>query len=126
MKPRRRKKKDVSKPASTIGDEIIAGLREAIAYERGHRTGAAFKRAPISARSVDAMPAPTFTSKDVVAIRRRLGISQAVFARLLNVSSATERSWEQGLNTPGGPSSRLLQIATANPEALLAYVRRRE
>jgi putative transcriptional regulator len=103
----------------------MAGLREAIAFERGSRTGALFRSAPISARNVEAAPPPTFAPKQIAAIRRRLGLSQAVFARLLNVSPATARSWEQGVNTPGGPSSRLLQIAGANPEALLPYVRRR-
>ena len=107
----------------SAGAQIIQGLREAIAFERGTRTGARFVPAPISVRRADAAPAPDFSARDVASIRERLGVSQAVFARLLNVSPATTRAWEQGVNTPGGPASRLLQVAAADPEALLRYVR---
>lgn len=111
-------------PRSTpIGREIIAGLREALAFERGADTGARFRIAPISARRADAEPAPEFTARDVAAIRGKLGVSQTVFARLLNVSASTTRSWEQGINAPGGAASRLLQVARSDPDALLRYVR---
>ena len=107
----------------SVGEEIAAGLREAIAFERGKAAGAQFRAAPLSARSADAAPAPELSAHDVVSIRKRLGVSQAVFARLLNVSASTTRSWEQGINAPGGAASRLLQVAQSNPEALLRYVR---
>ena len=108
---------------ASAGQQIIAGLREALAFERGAKTGARFLPAPISARRADAAPAPQFSARDIVSIRERLGVSQTVFARLLNVSPSTTRAWEQGINTPGGPASRLLQVAAADPQALLRYVR---
>jgi putative transcriptional regulator len=45
-----------------------------------------------------------FAPVDVKAIRRRLGVSQAEFARLIGVSVATLRNWEQGRRRPEGPA----------------------
>lgn len=110
---------------SRSGEEILAGMREALALERGERSDAQFRPAAISARHADAAPAPKFSAKEVASIRKQLAVSQAVFARLLNVSASTTRSWEQGINAPGGAASRLLQVARLDPHALLKYVQKR-
>ncbi len=56
-------------------------------------------------------PAPKrYTSDDVIRIRRKLHVSQAVFAYLLNASESTIRKWEIGAKEPGGANCRLLQI----------------
>jgi putative transcriptional regulator len=51
-----------------------------------------------------------FTSKDVARIRKKLNVSQAVFAYLLNASESTVKKWEIGAKVPGGANCRLLQI----------------
>lgn len=53
-------------------------------------------------------------------LRERLGTSQAVFARLLNVSTTTEIKWETGRRKPSGAALRLLDIANKRPEILFA------
>jgi putative transcriptional regulator len=58
-------------------------------------------------------------AKDIVRIRKRLGVSQAIFARVLGVARDTEISWEQGRRTPSGSALRLLEIADRNPEYLV-------
>ena len=55
----------------------------------------------------------------IQSLRRRLGLSQADFARVLGVSKVTISHWEQGLRKPDGASARLLQIAERTPEAVL-------
>lgn len=55
----------------------------------------------------------------IQALRRRLGLTQADFARVLGVSKVTICHWEQGLRRPDGASARLLQIAERTPEAVL-------
>ena len=56
-------------------------------------------------------PAPKhYKSKDVVRIRTKLHVSQAVFAYLLNASESTVKKWEIGAKVPGGANCRLLQI----------------
>src|SRR5439155_26582757 len=61
-----------------------------------------------------------FAAVDVKAVRRRLGKSQAEFARMIGVSVATLRNWEQGRRRPEGPARALLRVAAANPEAVAA------
>jgi len=56
------------------------------------------------------------TGSEVLALRRRkLGVSQYVFARLLNVSPATVQAWEQGRNAVAGATLRLLRLAEKDP-----------
>jgi putative transcriptional regulator len=57
---------------------------------------------------------------EVRKIREQLNVSQAIFARLLNVPVVTEASWESGRRNPSGAAARLLQIAKTAPEVLLA------
>jgi putative transcriptional regulator len=52
----------------------------------------------------------SFTSKKVSAIRKKLNVSQPVFAHLLNVKTTTVQKWERGVNSPSGASSRLLEL----------------
>src|SRR5262249_13419334 len=46
------------------------------------------------------------------------GKSQAVFARLLNVSTRTIQSWEQGQRKPSQAALRLIQIFRQDPAGL--------
>jgi putative transcriptional regulator len=129
-KPARgRRKNTPAKLARTesrnIGDEIIDGLREAIAFERGEATGATFKPADIaivSSRHADAEAAPEYSAAQVARIRARLRLSQSLFGRVFNVSAETAKAWEQGKAPPSGSARRLLQIAERHPEVLLELV----
>ncbi len=49
------------------------------------------------------------------AMRRRLGISQQAFARLLGVRQQTVSDWETGLHAPQGASRRLLDLIAGDP-----------
>jgi putative transcriptional regulator len=53
-------------------------------------------------------------------LRESLNASQALFARLLNVSSNAVESWEQGLREPRQATLKLLHVARKNPGALLS------
>ena len=48
--------------------------------------------------------------REIVAIRQAARMSQAVFARLLDVSTGTLSKWERGQLKPRGPAGRLLHI----------------
>ena len=54
---------------------------------------------------------------DPRAVRERLGISQAAFARMFGVSVWTLRNWEQGRRRPEGPARALLRFIELDPEA---------
>lgn len=61
-----------------------------------------------------------FDPVDVKAIRARLKQSQTEFARMIGVSVATLRNWEQGRRRPEGPARALLRVAEQNPAAVAA------
>ncbi|MBN2495905.1 MAG: type II toxin-antitoxin system MqsA family antitoxin [Deltaproteobacteria bacterium] len=81
-----------------IGQEILDGIQE-IKAGGGKRTR--FE-----------MP------EDVIAIRKRLDLSQSAFAALLGVSKRTLQDWEQGRRKPRGPARALLRIVDQHPEIL--------
>lgn len=51
-----------------------------------------------------------WSQDDVLSLRRRLGLSQAAFARNLGVRQQTVSEWETGKYLPRGASARLLGI----------------
>jgi putative transcriptional regulator len=55
-----------------------------------------------------------------LSLEQALQLSQAVFARVLNVSVRTVQAWEQGLRQPSDAALKLLTIAKKRPEGLLA------
>jgi putative transcriptional regulator len=61
----------------------------------------------------------TYTPRDVRKIRNKLRKSQTEFARMIGVSVATLRNWEQGRREPHGPARALLKIAAENPAAVV-------
>jgi DNA-binding transcriptional regulator YiaG len=104
----------------TFGELLTEGLRQAVAIKQGRTKPARLRRYHVTARDADAVPPPVYDARRVRALRRRLKLSQSVFAAVLNVSPATVRSWEQGVRQPDGPSRRLLEIVEEHPEAVLA------
>lgn len=119
---KRTPKRSVS--AKSVGQEIIEGLKEAIAFERGllPNTRVDF----VTARAVHVAPPPAIESGNIVKIRAKMGLSQVVFARTLNVNPETVRSWEQGKGSPGGAALRLLEISRERPDILVAKIAARQ
>jgi putative transcriptional regulator len=59
------------------------------------------------------------TVEEFQALRSRLQISQADFARMLCVSVRTIQNWEQGRRSPAGPAAALLRIVEKEPQAAI-------
>lgn len=91
-----------------LGQELIFGLKEAAAYAHGA------KRLRKTTLEIPA-PARLWRKEQIASLRRCFGISQPVFASLLNVTASTVRAWEQGWNSPSGPARRLLEVAYLEP-----------
>ena len=53
---------------------------------------------------------------DVRAIRGRLGLSQAAFARRYGFNRRTVQDWEQGRRRPEGPARLLLTLIEREPK----------
>jgi putative transcriptional regulator len=67
--------------------------------------------------------ARVFWAPRVLAMRKTMGLSQRLFARLVGVSVKTLQNWEQGRRQPSGPAAVLLTVLVADPGAVLRAVR---
>lgn len=91
---------------SGVAREIAEGLLNAKAHIEGSDVGARVTRIDLPD------PAPGYRPNDVRRIRKRLGLTQAAFARLMNVSVKSIEGWEAGRKSPGPASRRILQLTT--------------
>ncbi|HEY2016553.1 MAG TPA: type II toxin-antitoxin system MqsA family antitoxin [Bryobacteraceae bacterium] len=89
----------------SVGQEVIASLKEAIAWAGGEDV-------PVRVTTVQV---PTI---DVRAVRRRLRLSQSEFAAKFGFQAATLKNWEQGRTRPDGPARVLLAVIASHPEAV--------
>ena len=53
------------------------------------------------------------SARDIQALREEAGVSQGVFARVLNVKPGLISQWERGERRPSGPSLKLLSLIKA-------------
>lgn len=88
--------------------------------KKGKKKNEAKASKALDLRSAELPPRPKpLKPADIRAIRNSLNASQALFARLLNVSSNAVESWEQGIREPRQATLKLLHIARKNPGVLL-------
>ncbi|NLE39641.1 MAG: helix-turn-helix domain-containing protein [Pirellulaceae bacterium] len=93
-----------------LAERLKAGLSEAIGFAQGELT----------LRTVQApTPPPAMHGKEVTRLRAKAGMSQAVFAKVLNVSTKTVQSWEQGDRKPSHAALRMLQLFRENPRFVI-------
>lgn len=74
-------------------------------------------------REFDALclpPVHPFSANDIKKLRKRIKVSQGVFAAYLNTSPSTIRQWEQGKKTPSGMSLKLLNLVEKKGLEVLA------
>src|SRR5438552_1871263 len=112
MKPVKKRRGRAGRGAvPSVGSRIISGLTELVeVLERGERLEDHFTVRHVR---VDLSP-PKFRPVDVRAVRKQLGVSQAVFARLLAVSIKTVQAWEQGAH-PTPMACRMLDMMRRDP-----------
>lgn len=80
--------------------ELIESMTEACEHAEG-------KPQPVRVHIVEV--------PDVRAIRRRLRMSQADFARVYRIPLATLKNWEQGRRQPDAPAAAYLQVIANRP-----------
>jgi len=83
------------------GDQLRSGLMDKAAYER------------ITVRLLGAKPLSTakpISSRQIRTMRERANLSQAAFARYLNITPGYVSQLERGTKTPKGPALALLNV----------------
>ena len=110
------KKNKVIREETTFGDEVLHGLDDfAESVKKGE---------PITIRDVSLEMEPRdYDAEDVKVTRQKLGVSQAVFARLLAVKVKTVQAWEQGDQPPSGIARRLFDEINQEPNRWLAKLK---
>lgn len=95
------------------GSDLIGAARELANDLRAGRAG------DLRSTTLE-LPKPATELKpgQIRGIRVKMGASQAVFARLLNVPKGTAIAWETGVRRPSGAALKLLHIARRKPEVL--------
>lgn len=95
-----------------VAEQIRKGLEEAIRHAKGEIT--------LKTTTLELPDRPPEVGvEELVNLRVARGMSQDTFARLLNVSTRTVRSWEQGQRKPSQAALRLIQVFRHNPTHLL-------
>jgi putative transcriptional regulator len=95
-----------------VAEQIRKGLEEAIRHAKGEIT------LKTTTLELPDRP-PEVGAADLTQLRVASGMSQAVFARLFNVSTKTVQSWEQGQRNPSQAALRLIQVFRHDPTGLL-------
>ena len=94
-----------------FAENVKKGLKEAIEHAEG--------KLEVRTTVLAAIP-PKRNKQEIKKLRMKLGCSQAVFARGLNVSVKTCQSWEQGTRKPSSLALELLAIAEKYPDIVLS------
>jgi putative transcriptional regulator len=83
-----------------LGEALIEGLDDALAHARGQASG---------------VKVHTIALPDVRAIRRKLHMSQQVFAETYRIPLPTLKNWEQGRRHPDAPAAAYLLAISRLP-----------
>jgi putative transcriptional regulator len=107
-----KKVKAKNRTAQEVSSSIIRGLNQALAHSIGDKSDT------ISENKHSISPLPNFNSDEIKIIRKKLKLSQNLFAKAIGVSQKTIEAWESGRNIPQGPAQRMLYIMKNNPVIL--------
>ena len=105
------KKKTRTRQPQTVGESIIQGLKEAIAWSKGENDNV----------RVTLVHLPQV---DVRKVRLKMGLSQSQFATRFGLPPATLRNWEQGRAHPDAPTRVLLAVIAKHPKAVEDVLRK--
>jgi len=88
-----------------LGLEVEQALTEVLAHVRGDRS--------LTCRVIDDP-----SSANILAIRKKLGLSRRRFAERFRLDPRTLQDWEQGRRTPDQAARVLLTVIERDPEAV--------
>lgn len=89
-------------------DEMMQGVDEMAAHREGKIT--------LRQVEVDEKPTPTVTAEEIVALRKKMHMSQRVFAMRIRTSTETLRNWEQDKSKPNAQAALLIRLVERYPD----------
>jgi len=91
--------------------ELLESANEALEHAKDKR----------ELRTTELPPPPRrMDGRGIRRLRTRLKMSQAVFARCLNVSTKLVQAWEANRRRPGGPALLLVRLVEQSPALVLS------
>ncbi|MEA2707738.1 MAG: putative transcriptional regulator [Phycisphaerales bacterium] len=104
-----------------VGQRLVQSMREIVdALESGRPL-----EEQLTVRSVEINDPGTYNARQIRSLRAKLGASQAVFAKMLGVSTVLVQHWEQGLTVPRPIARRLLDEVSRDPATFAGRAFRR-
>ncbi|MBP5442342.1 MAG: helix-turn-helix domain-containing protein [Treponema sp.] len=101
---------------SEFFDELMTGLNEAVAIEKGTLKG----RKTV----YEILPVKKYDNIQIKKIRTSVGMTQVLFADYMGVSTKTVEAWEKGTNHPTGTACRLISMLENKTFASLPFVKK--
>ena len=99
---------------SKMGQALIESMQELVDYSEG--------KTNLRTSRISVLPVcDKISVEEIQATRKRLGMTQGVFAIVLGVSKKTVESWEVGRYSPDGAARRLISILQTDPTFLEQY-----
>lgn len=95
----------------TYKSKVLASVHEAM--QDAHDAGVIDKTTMREFDATCLTEVATLSPAEIVALREREGVSQAVLARHLNIAVKLVGEWERGQKRPSGPSLKLLSLIKA-------------
>lgn len=93
---------------------LFAELMDGIGDMQAQREGKLTLRQHV----VTAAPPPSIAAGEIVQLRERLQLSQAVFANYLRVNVRTLQNWEQDRAKPNAQAAVLIKLVERDPDTL--------
>ncbi|MHC5352501.1 helix-turn-helix domain-containing protein [Pseudomonas sp. A46] len=94
--------------------DLFAEMMQGVSEMAAHREG----KITLRQYEVEEKPAPKVSAKEIVALRKKLRMSQAVFARRIRTSTSTLRNWEQEKSTPNTQAVLLIKLVEQYPDMI--------
>jgi putative transcriptional regulator len=88
--------------------ELSEGF-DALKDERQHKI-------TLKQHTVEKISAPVVTRFDLIKLREKLNVSQAVFAQYLRTNKRTLENWEQGRAKPNAQAAVLIKMVDKYPD----------
>ena len=110
-------KKAVTKVAKTASRRVDTGVKKSRILDAVHEAALDLQEIGVidkkTMREFDALclpKVPSYSPDQIKAIRTRCKVSQAVFARYLNMTPSSLQKWETGAKRPSGVALKLLNL----------------
>lgn len=94
--------------------DIFAELTEGFEALAEEREG----KVTLRKHTVKAKPAPTIKPGEIAELRKKLNLSQPVFADILRTKVKTLRNWEQGVAKPNSQAAVLIKLVEKEPDII--------